>query len=137
MRTIALVIVLAIASGCAARQMPGPELADGSRFLSERERRAALVSYVATLPPGGRVTVTTIDGERFAAILLKVEGDEVLLQPRGRLPEAPRAMPLAQIGALEPDRGSSSVAKAAVIGVAAGAATFLGLLYVTLLLIGD
>jgi hypothetical protein len=137
MNAIALLTLIIVSFGCAARQAAPRGITPGTRVLSEEERQHALRAYVATLPPGGRVRVTLAGGDRFPAIILNVAGDDLLLQPRGRLPEAQRAVPLAEVLALEPDTGSSSIAKAAVIGVATGAATFLGLLIVTYLVISD
>jgi hypothetical protein len=71
-------------------------------------------------------------GGRFKATFMGVEGDGVRLQRTGRIPVPPEVVPLADIAVLRVAEHGSSPVKAALIGVAAGAAAFLGLLMLTI-----
>lgn len=56
----------------------------------------------------------------------------VVLQPRGRVTEPARALPIAALQLIEPERdgGSNQLVKAVAIGVATGAATFFTMLMI-------
>jgi hypothetical protein len=128
-RTVALVLSMLLAlPGCALQSRSRPV-----RFSIPLHRVAApaqevTAGYVSQLPVGRRVEVTLTDGSRFKAILMGLEGDQVRLQKRTRIPERPILVPLAQVAALSLDEGGMSGTKALLIGLGAGAATFFGLL---------
>ncbi len=95
---------------------------------------AVLRQYVEQLPVGGRVRVQTVDGTRWSATLLSADHERVVLQPRGRLTEPARAIPIASLQLIEPESqsGNSQLVKAVAIGVATGAATFVTMLMIAL-----
>ena len=73
--------------------------------------------------------LSTVDGARMSATLLSADHERVVVQPRGRLTEPARAIPIASLQLIEPESpGTNQLVKAAVIGVATGAATFLTML---------
>jgi hypothetical protein len=95
---------------------------------------AVLRSYVERLPVGGRVRVQTVDGTRLSATLLAADRDRVVVQPRGRLTEPARAIPLASLQLIEPESqgGNNHLVKAVAVGAVTGAATFLTMLMIAL-----
>ena len=99
MRTVVYGLILALSTvGCAARSTTAHRAArDGEVTWGEAERVAVLRQYVERLPVGGRVRVQTVDGARWSATLLSADHERVVLQPRGRLTEPARAIPIASL----------------------------------------
>jgi len=123
-------LVLALSTiACAARG--ATPLATAT--LGEADRVAVFRQYVERLPLGSRVRVQTLDGVRWSATLLSADHERVVLQPRGRLTEPPRTIPIASLQLIEPEsHANNHLAKAVAIGVVSGAAAFLTILLVAL-----
>ena len=85
-------------------------------------------SYAEKLPIGSTVQLRTTDGKRHTAVLALVERDGIIVEFRTRIPEPARRFAYDQIEQLEPKQNGASIAKAAAVGTAIGAGTFLGLL---------
>jgi hypothetical protein len=131
MKTIALLLVTGVlATGCAARLQPGIP----ATTLGEQEGAAVMRDFLGKLPAGSRVRVETADGTRFSGTLLAVDHERVVVQPRGRLAEPSRALPIASLRLVEPEVAGTngSLGKAIAIGVVTGAAAFLTMLLVAL-----
>ena len=135
-RIIALVLTTAlVGSGCAQRlatpaafsiahaQARAIRDAADPRDLEDRRK------YIEQLPAGTAVLIDLADGTQLKATLIGVEQDIVIVQPRTRLPEAYRRIPLQAIVSLSPESASGSldVGKAMAIGVGAGVASFVAL----------
>ena len=134
MRTFVYGLILVFSTmGCAARSTASLGAArDGDVTWGEAERVAVLRQYVERLPVGGRVRVQTVDGGRWSATLLSADHQRVVLQPRGRLTEPARAIPIASLQLIEPEAhsGNNQLLKAVAVGVATGAATFVTMLLI-------
>lgn len=90
-------------------------------------------TFAESLDPGTEVTVRLDNGQRFHATLVRTTEDALFLQPRTRVPVPVQPVSYEAIVTLERrSREGTSAAKAAVIGTAAGAGTFLGLLLLLL-----
>ncbi len=131
-RSLALILsILLCVPGCAMR---APSAAvHGFRIpvplhAKSRAPQEIPADYVSRLPVGDRVEVALKNGQRFKATFMGLEGDRVRLQKRTRLPEPPLSIPLTEIAAIGLDRGGTSTARAVLIGVGVGAATFFGIL---------
>jgi hypothetical protein len=86
-------------------------------------------SYAEKLPIGATVRVRTTDGKRHTAILTVVDRDGITVESRSRVPEPARHVTYDQIQQLElKTANGASMAKAAAVGAAIGAGTFVGLL---------
>ena len=86
-------------------------------------------SYAEKLPIGATVRLRTTDGKRHTAILTVVDRDGITLESRSRVPEPARRVTYDQIRQLElKTSNGASMAKAAAVGAAIGAGTFVGLL---------
>lgn len=107
-------------------------LAPGAAFAGQGtivERTPAYwYSYAEKLPIGATVRVRTTDGTRRTAVLAVVERDGITVELKSRIPEPARRISYDQIQQLELKTNGSSIAKAAAVGSAIGAGTFLGLL---------
>ena len=73
------------------------------------------------------VRVETTDGKSFTGVLMALEPDVVVVQPRTRLPKPARRIPLDIIVSLAPESKDLDVGKALTIGIGAGAASFVAL----------
>jgi hypothetical protein len=85
-------------------------------------------SYSEKLPIGSSIRVRTSDRHRLTAVLTHVDRDGITIELKTRIPEPARHIPFDQIQQLELKTNGSSMAKAAAVGAAIGAGTFLGLM---------
>ncbi len=86
-------------------------------------------AYAEKLPIGATVRVRTTDGKRLNAVLALVDRDGITVELKSRVPEPARRIPYEQIQQLElTTANGASMAKAAAVGAAIGAGTFVGLL---------
>lgn len=86
-------------------------------------------SYAEQLPIGSTVRLRTTDGKRHTVVLTLVDRDGITVESKSRIPEPARRIPYDQIQQLELRTGNgASMAKAAAVGAAIGAGTFVGLL---------
>jgi len=99
--------------------------------------RELLRKYVSQLPLGAMVRVETTDGKSFTGLLMALESDVVVVQPRTRLPEPARRIPLDIIVSLAPESKDLDVGKALAIGMGAGAASFVALFLIVWAALGD
>ncbi len=107
--------------------VPGAALA-GQGVVVDRSP-AYWYSYAEKLPIGAMVRVRTADGKRHTAVLTVVDRDGITLERKSRVPEPARRLSYDQIQQLElKTNGTASMAKAAAVGAAIGAGTFVGLL---------
>lgn len=85
-------------------------------------------AYAEKLPIGATVRVRTTDGKRHTAVLSLVDRDGITVEMKTRVPEPARRFTYDQIQQLELKGNGASMAKAAAVGAAIGAGTFLTLL---------
>jgi hypothetical protein len=86
-------------------------------------------TFAVSLDPGTELTVRLNNGQRFRATLVRTTEDALFLQPKTRVPVPVQPVPYDAIVSIERRSGDGiGAAKAAVIGVAAGAGTFLAIL---------
>jgi hypothetical protein len=128
-RMIGLILCASmLASGCGARSLStAVQTRPGGTRVAEPQWVTR--EYVERVAIGSAVRVEQRTGESFTAIFMGLEGDAVRLQKRTRIPEAPVAIPLAELARLSLDSGGGiGAGKAVLIGLASGAAAFLSLL---------
>jgi len=143
-RILLLTLIAAlVGSGCAQhRVMPATfalahTQAGATRQHLEPLDPEVLRKYVTQLPLGTTVRIELTDGKSLIGTLMAVEQDVVIVQPRTRLPERERRIPLRTIVSLAPDSKNLNVGKAMAIGVGTGVASFLGLFLVVWYALGD
>ena len=84
--------------------------------------------FAEKLEAGARIKVRLHDGRRVSAMFVQAGEDALLIQPRTRVVVPVQPVPYDTIASIERETpGAMSAAKAAAIGVGAGAATFLGI----------
>jgi hypothetical protein len=143
-RIISLALVATIlGSGCALRSATPPALslahvqagaigrAADPRDIEDRRK------YIEHLPVGTTVRINLADGTGLTGTLMGVEHDVVMVQPRTRLPEAYRRIPLQTIVSLTTESSGLTASKAMAIGVGTGAASFVALFLIVMNLLGD
>ena len=89
-------------------------------------------TFATSVEVGARITVRLQDGRRIAATLVQATPDALLIQPRTRLAVPVQAVPYGDIVSIERDAQGMSAGKAALIGVASGAATFFGIMLIVI-----
>jgi hypothetical protein len=118
-RLISLMVLLCMLTPVAALAEQGIEV----------ERSPAYwYAYAEKLPIGATVRVRTTDGKRHTAVLAIVDRDGITVEKKSRVPEPARRFPYDQIQQLELKTNGANAAKAAGIGAAIGAGTFIGML---------
>ena len=86
-------------------------------------------AYAEKLPIGSTVRIRTTDGKRHTVVLSLVDRDGITVETKSRIPEPARRFPYEQIQQLElKTNNGASMAKAAAVGAAIGAGTFITLL---------
>jgi hypothetical protein len=131
-RIVAIVLcacMLASATGCGARSLSARRLQVQTAGTAAAGPRWITREYAEKLPVGTKVKVERRDGQSFSATFMGVDGDAVRVQKRTRLPEPPVVIPLEDLAVLALDNGGGiGSARAALVGVGTGAATFFFLL---------
>ena len=121
-RFLAFVLCAAMTAQCggvhAGLPRAAPSAANTSAILAAAER----------MPAGSRVNLTLDDGRRLKAVLLAVEGRELLVRERTRLPEPPLRVDAGRVVFLELDSPRTGVGKMIAIGAAIGAGVTLAFL---------
>jgi small nuclear ribonucleoprotein (snRNP)-like protein len=86
-----------------------------------------------TIPLGTKVKVQTFEGKRFSGILMRVDGNEVLVKRDTRRPEPAVALTYRDIAKIERAKdGGSNVGKAIAVGIAAAGGAMLTIVLVAL-----
>jgi hypothetical protein len=140
-RTIALLLTAAVTlPGCATTRRPDrlgaasfdDPAAAWSNQTSQPTPRATdqklLADYVRKLPVGTRIRVHMMDGRRQRGTLMDATAEQIVIQPRTRIPEPAMQIPLDRVIAVDVETGNGSVGKAIGIGIAAGAGAILGVM---------
>jgi hypothetical protein len=106
-----------------------PSLALAGQGVAVERTPEYWFSYAEKLPIGSTVRVRTTDGARRTAVLALVDRDGITIELKSRIPEPARRIRYEQIEQLElKTANGASMAKAAGVGAAIGAGTFVGLL---------
>jgi hypothetical protein len=116
--------------GCASRAA-APALRPAAASQAPVPAADVWRQFAGQLPAGSAIRIRTDTDRGFTATLLAVNQDGVTVQPRTRVPEPLRTLPFDSIERIEivSEKGAN-MAKAAAVGGAVGAGTFLGLLMV-------
>ena len=138
-RALAVLLCMSvIASGCATAGPSRMSMSTGFQasppLLPDRE---LMIAYLKQLPAGSKVRASLTDGSTLHGTLMKATDQEIVIQPRTRIPELPRDVPMDRIRAVELESGGTGVGKAVAIGVAVGVGTFFGVLMLLAAVYGD
>lgn len=130
-RIVALVLAFALT-------VPTQALA-GMRVVVRGQDPDTIARYLRQLPVGYEVEVRLVDRSRFRAFLVSVEGTDLVVMPKTRVPVPQRRLAFDAIEFVElrTGRGGVNLGAAIGIGAAVGAGAFFGLLLVALAAAGD
>ena len=97
-----------------------------------------MADYIRQLPVGSRVRLSRLKGDDIRGTLMKNDGDPLVIQRRTRVPEAPIAVPLQNVLAVELDTpANGNAGRTIAIGAAAAAAGTLTVLFVLAAIFSD
>lgn len=125
-RVTAFVLCVALQAQCAGIRaaQSGP-----ARQPAPRDPSAtAMLAAAQHIPIGSRVKITLTDGHALKAVLLAVEGEEIVVRERTRIPEPPVRVAADRIAAIELDSPHIGVGKMVAIGAAIGTGVTLAFL---------
>ena len=133
-QVLCLILTAALAlSGCASARATDNRIYTTRAATSGRQPidPKVMADYIRQLPVGSRVRLSRVKGDDIRGTLMKNDGDPVVIQRRARVPEAPIAVPLQEVLAVELDvPANGNPARTIAIGAGAAAAATLGVLLV-------
>ena len=140
-RLLCLMLTATVAlSGCATaratdnRVYPTASTKGGRQSIDPN----VMADYLRQLPVGSRVRLSRLKGDEIRGTLMKNDGDPVVIQRRARVPEAPIAVPLQNVLAVELDApANGNAGRTIAIGAAAAAAGTLTVLFVLAAIFSD
>jgi len=140
-RLLCLILTATVAlSGCATaratdnRVYPTASTKGGRQSIDPN----VMADYLRQLPVGSRVRLSRLKGDEIRGTLMKNDGDPVVIQRRARIPEAPIAVPLRDVLAVELDvAAGGNPARTIAIGAGVAAAATLGVLLVLFTIYAD
>ena len=89
--------------------------------------------FAQRIEAGARVKVRLHDGQRLTATLIRADPEELLLQPRTRIPVPVQRVAYDQVALLERDEARGiGAGKAVALGIASGVGAFLGTLLIVI-----
>ena len=134
--SLLLAVTLAL-PGCATARASHNRLpaANGGQRVADPK---VMADYIRQLPVGSRVRLSRTDGDEIRGLLIKNDGDPVVVQRRARVPEAPIEVPLRNVIAVELETpGTGNLARNVAVGAAAAAGTTLVVLMILAAVFSD
>jgi hypothetical protein len=123
-QSIALLLITALISSACA---PAGAARVTVTHFSPQEAHKEMIDYVLRLPVGSRVRLDRTTGRTIHGTLMSADAEAVVVQRATRIPEAPISVPLRDVNRIQIEE-RSNLAKAIIIGAAAGAGATLGVL---------
>lgn len=128
-------LVLAICGSMLVSGCAGVTSERAARTAPPRDA-ALMASYVRNIPVGSPVRVGLADGRTLSGTLMRADDGSIVVQPKGRVPEAPVALPIGDVVSVDIQR-PSGIGKVIAIGAAAGAAATFGVILILYAALGD
>ena len=142
-RIVAILLVgTLVAPGCATR---GPALTQATAPRVQPTGKGASPAtlspdvwrqFAEKLPAGAKVHVHRLSGRRLTGVILTIDDEGLVVNPKTRVPEPTVRVAFDDIRQLEL-ANDSSLAKAAAVGAGVGAGAFLGLMLLLFTLAND
>ena len=135
--SLLLTVILAL-PGCATTRARIPAT-PGSAPLAQQARAdpTVMADYVRQLKVGSRVRLARTNGEEIRGILMKNDGDPLVVQRRARIPETPIEIPLREVLSVELETKTGNPARTIAIGAAAAVSATLGVLLILAAIFSD
>jgi hypothetical protein len=96
-----------------------------------------MADYVRQLKVGSRIHLARTNGDEIHGILMKNDGDPLVVQRRTRIPEAPIEVPLREVLSVELEVKNGNPARTAAIGAVAAVSATLGVLLILAAVFSD
>jgi hypothetical protein len=96
-----------------------------------------MADYVRQLKVGSRIRLARTTGDEIHGILMKNDGDPLVVQRRTRIPEAPIEVPLQEVLSVELEVKNGNPARTAAIGAVAAVSAMLGVLLILAAIFSD
>ena len=126
-RTLALLLSIALAApGCATTGTTGAVVAPSSGVTVANH--AVLAEYVQRIPLGSPVLVQFTNGKELRGTLMKATEQNVIVQPKTRVPEPALEIPLGEVMGVAVESKKGSLARSIGIGAAVGVGAAVGFL---------
>ena len=137
-RVLSLLLATTLAlPGCATSRGPTRTVPTPSQPAAGDQK--VMADYVRQLRVGSRIRLNRTNGDEIRGILMKNDGDPLVVQRRARIPEAPIEVPLREVIAVELDTNAKngSVGRTIAIGAAGAASAVLGIFLVLAAIYSD
>jgi hypothetical protein len=135
--SLLLAVTLAV-PGCAtsrASRIPAPAALPSQQPSTIDPR--VMADYVRQLKVGSRIHLARTNGDEIHGILMKNDGDPLVVQRRTRIPEAPIEVPLREVLSVELEVKNGNPARTAAIGAVAAVSATLGVLLILAAVFSD
>jgi hypothetical protein len=96
-----------------------------------------MADYVRQLKVGSRIHLARTNGDEIHGILMKNDGDPLVVQRRARIPEAPIEVPLRDVLSVELELKNGNPARTAAISAVAAVSATLGVLLILAAVFSD
>lgn len=96
-----------------------------------------MADYVRQLKVGSRIRLARTTGDEIHGILMKNDGDPLVVQRRTRIPEAPIEVPLREVLSVELEVKNGNPARTVAIGAVAAVSATLGVLLILAAIFSD
>ena len=128
-RVMALVLCVALATaGCATTGTTGAVVAPSGVAVANQ---SVLAEYVQRIPLGSPVRVQFANGKELRGTLMKATEQNVVVQPKTRVPEPALEIPLGEVmGVAVESKKGGSVAKSIAIGAGVGVGAAVGFMLI-------
>ena len=136
--SVLLTVILAL-PGCAttrASRIPATPVS-APRAQQAGVDPKVMADYVRQLKVGSRVRLARTNGEEIRGILMKNDGDPLVVQRRARIPEAPIEIPLREVLSVELETKTGNPARTVAIGAVAAVSATLGVLLILAAIFSD
>jgi hypothetical protein len=136
--SLLLTVILAL-PGCAttrASRIPTTTAAAPPRQQVTVDAKV-MADYVRQLKVGSRVRLARTNGDEIRGILMKNDGDPLVVQRRARIPEAPLEIPLREVLSVELETKTGNPARTVAIGAVAAVSATLGVLLILAAVFSD
>ena len=135
--SLLLTVILAL-PGCAttrASRIPTTPISSPPQQATVDPR--VMADYVRQLKVGARVRLARTGGEEIRGILMKNDGDPLVVQRRARIPEAPIEIPLREVLSVELETKTGNPARTVAIGAVTAVSATLGVLLILAAIFSD
>ena len=138
-KCLSLLLAVTVAvPGCAASR--ASRIPAATALPSQQPSAAdpkVMADYVRQLKVGSRIQLARTNGDEIHGILMKNDGDPLVVQRRTRIPEAPIEVPLREVLSVELELKNGNPARTAAIGAVAAVSATLGVLLILAAVFSD